>query len=198
MAVMAVALGAGTLGAQQPQRQPVQPVEPVKKIQAAEGKEVAMVMGPNEVVGEAKGIYPGRVVWTHAPGAARWDGATGNWFEDRWNSQEDTDWMVREAICTLTGQKKEKKAWKALFVSFNRTHHGKAVGYTKGEKIAIKANMNNSYSDEDSEEINASPHMVLSLLRSLVKTKCPVREALTAMSPVSLSRISPTMMMFGA
>ena len=184
--VIAVALAAGTLGAQVPQgqqgarqRQAVEPVQPVKKVQAAGGAEVPMVMGPNEPVGEAKGIFPGRVVWTHAPGAASWDASSGNWFEDRWNRQEDTDWMVAKAICALTGTRKEKKAWKALFVSFNQTHRGKAAGYVKGEKIAVKANMNNSYSVEDSEEINASPHMVLSLLRSLIKKGGVPQECIT-------------------
>ena len=75
MVLVAVALAAGTLGAQQPrqQRQPVQPVEPVNKIQAANGAEVPMIKGANDPIGEAKGIFPDRVVWTHAPGAARRD-----------------------------------------------------------------------------------------------------------------------------
>ena len=37
-----------------------------------------------------------------------------------------------------------------------------------------------------------------SFVCSVLKTKCPVREAWTAISAVSLSRISPTRMMFGA
>ena len=37
-----------------------------------------------------------------------------------------------------------------------------------------------------------------SFVWSVLKTKCPVREACTAISAVSLSRISPTRMMFGA
>ncbi len=172
MVLMAAVLAAGTLLAQGPQgarqRQAVEPVQPVMTLQAADGKLVPMVMGPNAPVGEAKGIFPGRVVWTHAPGAASWDAETGNWFDDRWNRQEDTDWMVSQAIRSLTGTKTDRKAWKALFKSFNATHHGKAAGYKKGQKIAIKANMNNSYSNADSKEINASPHMVLSLLRSLI------------------------------
>ena len=35
-------------------------------------------------------------------------------------------------------------------------------------KIAIKINQNNTFSHDDSEELNASPHLVLSLLRSLI------------------------------
>ncbi len=37
-----------------------------------------------------------------------------------------------------------------------------------------------------------------SFVCSVLNTMCPVREAFTAISAVSLSRISPTMMMFGA
>ncbi len=29
---------------------------------------------PNSPIGVGKGIYPGRVVWAHEPGATRWDG----------------------------------------------------------------------------------------------------------------------------
>jgi len=42
-----------------------------------------MMIGRNEPVGVAKGIFPGRVVWVHNPGVANWDGKTGFWFEDR-------------------------------------------------------------------------------------------------------------------
>lgn len=33
-----------------------------------------LAIGPNQPVGEGKGIYPARVVWTHAP----WHGDMGN------------------------------------------------------------------------------------------------------------------------
>lgn len=40
-------------------------------------REPRMAWGKNNPVGEAKGIYPGRVVWTHAPGAATWEKGDG-------------------------------------------------------------------------------------------------------------------------
>ena len=43
-------------------------------------REPRMAWGKNNPVGEAKGIYPGRVVWTHAPGAATWEKGDGFWF----------------------------------------------------------------------------------------------------------------------
>ena len=76
-------------------------------------REPCMAWGKNNPVGEAKGIYPGRVVWTHAPGAATWEKGTGFWFEDRWNSQEDADWLLQQSLLSLTGERKGKDAWKA-------------------------------------------------------------------------------------
>lgn len=130
--------------------------------------EPRMAWGRNNPVGTPKGIYPGRVVWTHAPGTATWEKGNGYWYEDRWNNQENTDWLISRSILTLTGEKKEKSAWNALFVSFNQQHGKGKKGYKKGEKIAVKINQNNTFSHENSEELNASPHLVLSLLRSLV------------------------------
>lgn len=40
---------------------------------------VKQCVGINQPVGEAKGICPGRVVWSHAPGAAQWDGHDDAW-----------------------------------------------------------------------------------------------------------------------
>lgn len=78
-------------------------------------REPRMAWGKNNPVGEAKGIYPGRVVWTHAPGAATWEKGDGFWFEDRWNNQADADWLLNQSLLSLTGEKKEKVAWKSLF-----------------------------------------------------------------------------------
>ncbi len=130
--------------------------------------EPKMAWGKNNPVGTAKGIYPGRVVWSHAPGAATWEKGTGFWYEDHYTNQSDADWLVVQSLLSLTGEKSEKKAWNALFAYFNREHGKGGKGYRKGEKIAIKINQNNTFSHDDSEELNASPHLVLSLLRSLI------------------------------
>lgn len=130
--------------------------------------DVRMAWGRNNPVGTPKGIYPGRVVWTHAPGTANWEKGNGHWYEDRWNNQANADWLMSRSILTLTGEKKEKSAWNVLFVSFNQQHGKGKTGYKKGEKIAVKINQNNTFSHGNSEELNASPHLVLSLLRSLV------------------------------
>ena len=128
------------------------------------------IKGPNDPVGTPKGIFPGRVSWTHAPGAAHWPGpGNGKWYEDQWTDQSAADWMVSQALTNLTGEKSQKKAWEALFVFFNKEHKGVSTGYQKGQKVAIKVNMNNTESYAENGEINASPHLTLALLKSLVK-----------------------------
>ena len=142
-------------------------------------REPRMAWGKNNPVGEAKGIYPGRVVWTHAPGAATWEKGTGFWFEDRWNSQEDADWLLQQSLLSLTGEGKGRDAWKALLTYFNRQHGKGKQGYRKGEKIAIKVNQNNTFAHTDCEQLNASPHLTLALLRSLVNDGGVPQEQIT-------------------
>ncbi len=76
--------------------------------------------------------------------------------------------MIKEAVVQLTGEKKVKKAWKALFRSFNETKRDMKRGYKKGEKIAIKLNMNNALTHRDTIELNSSPFVTLALVKSLV------------------------------
>lgn len=133
----------------------------------AQQKYPAFFLGANDPKGEGKGIFPGRVVWGYAPGTATWDGKTGNWFDDEYNDQDKCDELVLETIKKLTGEPDAKKAWKALFTSFNKAQ-GHTGGYKKGEKVAIKINQNNTSSQSFSRDINISPQLVLSVLRSLV------------------------------
>lgn len=124
---------------------------------------------PNTPMGVAKGIFPGRVVWVYDRAATPWDGSTGNWWSDTGTSQASVDGMVSRAIRSLTGTGDDAAAWAALFRHYNQTHGRGEVGYQPGEKIAIKINCNNTthYGDSDNQ-VDASPHMVLSLLRQLV------------------------------
>jgi hypothetical protein len=141
------------------------------------------MLPPNAPQGEAKGIFPGRVAWVHAPNTANWDETTGFWFEDRWNNQTNCDQMIRQSLLTLTGKDNEKEAWASLFSYFNKNKEKRTLTYQKGEKIAVKINQNNTYSHEDSEELNASPHLTLSLLRSLVNEAGVPQENITVMEP---------------
>ena len=146
-------------------------------------EKAVMMLSPNVPKGEAKGINPGRVAWAYAPGTAQWDGNEGFWFEDEWNNQDNSDWLVQQTLLTVTGKSSENDAWNALFESFNQSKRNIKQAYKKGEKIAIKINQNNTYSHEDSEELNASPHLMLSLLRSLVNEGGVSQENITVMEP---------------
>ena len=133
------------------------------------GRQPRLFVGPNQPMGEGRGIHPGRVAWVHSPGVASWDGKSGLWVEDRWNNQDKADRMVTEAVMQLTGEPTAKKAWRALFKHFNKTHGRGNRGYKKGETIAVKLNMNNAITHRDTIELNSSPFVTLALLRSMVR-----------------------------
>ena len=128
-----------------------------------------LFVAPNSPIGTGRGIHPGRVAWIHSPGVAKWDGRTGLWVEDRWNDQAKADGMVREAVVQLTGEPTPKKAWKALFKHFNKNHGRGNRGYKKGERIAVKLNLNNAITHHDTIELNSSPFVTLALVRSMVR-----------------------------
>lgn len=139
------------------------------KVETATAKPVTdWVIVPNKPVGTANGIYPGRVVWIHDPKVASWDGKTGNWWDEKVVSQAETDKMMTQSLLNLTGEKTEKNAWSALFKYFNKNHDSNVLTYQIHQKIAIKINENNTSGHQNSEEINATPQMVLSLLKSLI------------------------------
>ena len=127
---------------------------------------------PNSPFGVAKGIHPGRVVWIHDPAATRWDGSTGSWWDEDNTDQGIVDGMVSRVIQTLAGEPNDAAAWDALFRHFNQTKGRSDVGYQRGEKIAIKINMNqeNSSGGNWSSRVgNPSPQAVYSMVRQLVE-----------------------------
>jgi len=128
---------------------------------------------PNTPMGVAKGIHPGRVAWAHDPKAAAWDGKRGLYSDPDNNSQTRVDDMMEGAIIALTRQHTIGKAWDELFRTFNYKKGKGAVGYKKGEKIAIKVNLNDN---GGSNIIDATPQSVYSLLHQLVDVmKVPQR-----------------------
>jgi hypothetical protein len=100
------------------------------------------------------------------PAAVTWDG-TGSWWTDANNNQSVIDRMVSRSICDLTDQKSDAQAWNSIFHYFNRTHGRGNAGYKAAEKIAIKANLNNTTDHGTIERLNSSPHLLLSLIRQL-------------------------------
>jgi uncharacterized protein (DUF362 family) len=128
---------------------------------------------PNQPIGQAKGVLPGRVVWVHDPNAAKWDGDTsrGGWFEDRFTDPAIAEQMLSKSLRLLTGTKTDAEAWAALFRHFNRTHGRGDAGYRPGEKVTIKLNLNcstNRRADPKQGAYN-TPQVTRALLRQLVK-----------------------------
>jgi hypothetical protein len=170
--------------------------------------------GPNKPIGEAKGIFPGRVVWIWNPDA------TNEKFEH--NNFENYDWFVspqnnnpeviakmfRDGVLKLTGKKDLKKSWEAMFKFFNEKKLGKAKGYTKGEKIFIKINEGQSRwvllkEDKDAGfaipktiqkgqesrlksfiPTETSPYVVIELLRELVNEVGVAQEDISVGDPM--------------
>jgi len=125
-----------------------------------------LLFGPPSPLGVSRGIVPGRVTWAHDPAAVTWDG-TGSWWTDANNDQSVIDRMVSHSIRGLTNEKNDAGAWSSIFHYFNRSRGRGNSGYKAGEKIAIKANLNNTKDHGTIERLNSSPHLLLSLVRQL-------------------------------
>ena len=117
-------------------------------------------------LGVPRGVVPGRVAWAHDPAAVTWDG-TGSWWTDANNDQAVVDRMVSRSIRGLTNRESDAQAWSAIFHYFNRTHDRGNAGYKAGEKIAIKANLNNTTDHGTIDRLNSSSHLILSLVWQL-------------------------------
>jgi hypothetical protein len=116
--------------------------------------------GPNQPIGVARGINPGRVAWSYDLSACNWDGKSKFWWSSEFNDQTKITKLLNNVICSVAGQSSISNAWDALF----RDKNG-GPSYIKGEKIAIKLNLNNG---GKSNAIDASPQSVFALLDGLV------------------------------
>lgn len=156
---------------------------------------------PHGSVGIGKGIYPGRVVWVHAPEATDWAGfySTEHWWQTNHTDLAMVEQMMTEALRRVAGQATEAAAWDALFHHFNQTHSRNARGYQVGEKIAIKINLttcnggNNSVDLRTYEKkanvmntIDNSPQMLLALLRQLVYVAGVPQDRISLGDPTAL------------
>lgn len=133
---------------------------------------------PNQPIGVAKGIFPGRVVWVHNPEATltsfknigkdyRGDDL---WYLDKNCNQDVVAGMLNLSILEIAGTKSNTEAWDEIFKYFNNTHGKGDVGYASNEKIAIKLNLTGSYNGPDpSVRMDATPQLVLALLQQLVE-----------------------------
>ena len=127
----------------------------------------------NAPIGEARGIYPGRVVMARNPLATKW---AGNWKlnEDQWWLDKNTDVtkvneMLSATLQRLTGTNKDKDAWDRIFKFYNQKVRGiSKQGCKPGEIVLVKINLNNSSLTKVDNQTDASPQMVLSMVRQLV------------------------------
>ena len=129
---------------------------------------------PNTPVGVARGINPGRVVWARDPLATKW---AGNWKQksDQWWLDENTDQsrvdaLLAATLTKLTSATNGGEAWRKLFEYYNKTSRQMDQrGYQPGEVVAVKINLNNSTKAAKTDNfIDASPQMVLAMVRQLV------------------------------
>jgi len=147
---------------------------------------------PHGILGTAKGIFPGRVAWVHAPEATDWAGYTSSehWYETNHTDLAVVEEMMSKAVRSVGGGASDAASWDAIFRYFNVNHGRGDRGYQAGENIAIKINLAacwsggtapqnyvdiyNTYQKQnivDSHWMNTidnSPQMLLSLLRHLV------------------------------
>jgi Secretion system C-terminal sorting domain/Domain of unknown function (DUF362) len=141
---------------------------------------------PNEPMGIAQGIFPGRVVWMHDPDATNEDCSPNEygdgWFLEKNNNQDVIDEMLSTGLKSLTGTASDAEAWDSIFIFHNRNVGKGNIGYKTGEKIFIKINIvsgwGGNYNPTDLSKVNnssygiseSSPQMVLAVLRQLVDT----------------------------
>ncbi len=140
---------------------------------------------PNHPIGEATGLFPGRVVWSHDPDATFWDGNTTTTNCDGVSSatscwETSNAWwanvnlssvksMMQESLLQYTETSNSSAAWDSLFYYFNRKNRSLNQGYLQGQKIAIKLNLNTvSSHDDKSNSMYVAPQVVYALLEQLV------------------------------
>lgn len=149
---------------------------------------------PNAPMGSAKGVRPGRVVWAWNKDATN-EACTNEWGHFYWQpenyNQDVVSKMVQQSILSVTGSTTLLDSWKLLFKYHNKKKTGVEKEYTAGEKIFIKINQGTadwnsnaaggfsvqqlSWNDANNGAAEASPAVVLELLRQLVNT-CGVAE----------------------
>lgn len=128
---------------------------------------------PNTPLGIARGTFPGRVVWVHNPKVtnANMSNTTGDfWYMDKNCNQTLVDSMLTSGIRRVGGHKNITQAWEEVFRYFNNKNGKGNIGYTPGERIAIKINLTNSCcSSVGTARMDAAPQMVMGLLKQLIE-----------------------------
>lgn len=141
---------------------------------------------PNAPIGVARGINPGRVVWSYDPSACAWSGNKDgtHWWDVNVTSQSRVDAMLSCALRSLTSTTNDADAWDALFRTFNRRRGDGDLSYADSARksIAIKINQNPCNANNttnyalngvtapagDEYSITGNPHLLLALIKQLV------------------------------
>ncbi len=165
-----------------------------KKIKVTK-KDNKQVFPKHKPYGKGIGAKPGRVVWSYNSKSVKWDGKGYWWKTEHFNEKVITK-MFRNSIASLGGTKKAKTGWKKLFQAQNKRRGKGKRKYKKGEKIAIKANINGSgvFDDDDSGKTKMSytnPVLLKVLLTSLVEDAGVAPSDITV---YDVSRIFPVYM----
>jgi hypothetical protein len=140
--------------------------------------------GPNMPMGKGVGIFPGRVAWVHDPSAVNQKYSNGGfrlWFDEANTKQKSVDAMLAKALMALTGKVDPASAWDALFRDFNKSHGKGEKGYSSGESIVVKINLNGL--GNGNRNINTSPQVIHALLASLVGVVGVPQEKITLGDP---------------
>lgn len=134
---------------------------------------------PNNPIGEAKGIFPGRVVWVWNPDVTNEDMTNEEgdyWFEDKNVDEDLMKKMLENGLMQLSGTNNISTAWDSIFHHFNREHDKGNIGYTAGEKIMVKINLTNSCCNMsgttkigDKQRMDATPQLCLLILEQLIE-----------------------------
>jgi uncharacterized protein (DUF362 family) len=126
----------------------------------------------NVPMGNARGIFPGRVVWARDPKAAHWSGnresVTDQWWMDAATDQARVEAMLSMVLRRLTGASSDEQAWTEIFKYYFRTKASGQKGYQKGEVVAVKVNLNNSKPVVPTNLVNVSPQVALAMVHQLV------------------------------
>ena len=169
--------------------------------------EAAATVTANAPTGIARGIYPGRVVWSYDPAACLWSGNKDgtHWWDSNMVVQARVDAMLSSALRSLTGATNDANAWDALFRSFNQRRGNGSIGYALSprQSIAIKINQNpcnydnNNYyalngvedpgNSGDEYSITGNPHLILALVKQLVAVNVAPTNIIVC-DPTSLNR----------
>ena len=126
---------------------------------------------PNNPMGIAKGIHPGRVAWVYDSLLCDHNSTSGWWWEDQRTDPEVAQHMMNQALLNLTGISDPVEAWDSLFKYFNQTRYNQNdVGYRAGDKIAIKVNniYSRYYEWTTSQDNRPCPQMLHALLWQLI------------------------------